>query len=273
MNCIICSSKMNFYFLKDFKQSSEFDKRFDLGKVEYFKCINCGFVMSKTHAEMEKKVWEKLNNDFHTFIENPNNKKNNNQPPYVHIALLLNILLKNNIIEEKILDFGAGFGTLHKILLKYQGIKILVFDEYVNDLNSDIQYLTRDTISSSTFNTVITSAVLEHITERNHIENINKLVKNSGALAIHTLICENVPNDPSWFYLLPVHTAFFTNKSMKILMEYWNYSCSLYSLDAKTWVLFKEKQDIERKVREINQEIQSDYLVYKNEFVDFWKTF
>jgi len=273
MNCIICSGKMNFYFIKNFNESTDFDKMFNLGKVEYFKCINCGFVSSKTHQEMDETAWQKLNHDFHTFIENPRNKKNNNQPPYVQIALLIKVLLQNNIIKKDILDFGAGMGTLSQILKKYLSIEISIYDDYIQKINKSISYLTKDKLAQVEFDSVLTSAVFEHITQRNHIDRINSLVNKTGTLVIHTLICENVPSDPSWFYLLPVHTAFYTNRSMRILMDDWNYKCSIYSIDAKSWVLFKKCNEIEEKIKMVNQEFQNDYLIFSKGFVDYWKTF
>ena len=65
--------------------------------------------------------------------------------------------------------------------------------------------------------------MFEHITCRNDLEKINKSVAEEGCLILHTVICERIPNDCDWFYLdPPVHCAFFTNKSMDILMQQWN---------------------------------------------------
>ena len=59
MMCIICNSVMNFFFSKQFQT-------FNLNNVEYWKCNNCGFTISKTHAEMTSKAWERLNLDYHS---------------------------------------------------------------------------------------------------------------------------------------------------------------------------------------------------------------
>ncbi|MES9862393.1 MAG: hypothetical protein ABW138_16300, partial [Candidatus Thiodiazotropha sp. 4PDIVS1] len=50
----------------------------------------------------------------------------------------------------------------------------------------------------------------------------------------------DIPRDPNWFYLLPVHTLFFTNKAMKILFNKWGFSCSLYAVDARLWLWFRQ---------------------------------
>jgi len=91
-------------------------------------------------------------------------------------------------------------------------------------------------------------------------------------MIIHTVICENIPKNPDWFYIEPpVHATFHTNKSMGILMEQWGYKASIYCLSAKSWVLFKESKGVEEKVCNINKELQTQYLVYKDGFVDYWK--
>jgi hypothetical protein len=61
---------------------------------------------------------------------------------------------------------------------------------------------------------------------------------------------------------------------MKILMEQLGYTSSLYCPTAKCWILFR-KDPVEKleKIKLINRELQKDYLLYKNSFVDYWKGF
>ncbi len=94
-------------------------------------------------------------------------------------------------------------------------------------------------------------------------------------MIMDTVICENVPNSRDWFYLEPpVHTTFHTNKSMNILMKQWGYKASIYCLSAKSWVLLKESsKETAEKVQQINKEFQTEYLIYKEGFVDYWKGF
>jgi hypothetical protein len=267
MNCIVCNSNTEYFFTKDFNKSSEFDKKFDLGEVEYWKCSNCGLVNSKTHSEMNFDKWTSINNQFHYFIENET-YLDSNQPPYLEMAMLIKILFENEIVFDDILDYGAGYGTLSNILNDYFNFELKIFDQYI--MKSDKRYTKLD--SSSVFGNVITSAVFEHLTERSHFDNIKNLINSKGAMFIHTLICENVPKNPNWFYLLPVHTTFFTNKSMDILMRQWDFSYSLYCPKAKTWVLLHEEPK-KSKIEAINQSIQSEFLILKEGFVDYWKTF
>ena len=54
----------------------------DIGTVNYYKCQSCGFVLSKTHSELDENKWADLNRMFHHYIENPQNERTFNQPPY-----------------------------------------------------------------------------------------------------------------------------------------------------------------------------------------------
>jgi hypothetical protein len=92
-------------------------------------------------------------------------------------------------------------------------------------------------------------------------------------LVVHTVVGERVPQDPSWFYLTPpVHTAFHTNRSMTVLMEQWGYTCSVYSLKAKSWILLRD--DVSRvlgQVDAINRRLKTTWFIAKAGFVDYWK--
>jgi hypothetical protein len=274
MKCFICNSSADYYFTKDFNCAAvTIDRMFNLGKVEYFQCPNCGFVFSKTHAEIDRTAWENLNKNYHSLGESPDYEKEHNPPPYLQQAAFLKISLLNTIIAENILDWGGGYGTLSGILEKYFNVHVKVYDKYMQSYDrSDVDYIQSDELLNQKFNTVINSAVFEHVTKREHLEEINNCVSEDGCLFIHTVICEKIPKDPEWFYLGAVHCAFHTNKSMNILMSQWGYKSSIYSPLAKGWILLRSENDaIEESVRKINQELQFNYLYYKKGFMDYWK--
>lgn len=247
----------------------------DIGEVQYYKCENCGFTISETHRNLEKSKFLKLNEIVHHYFES-DEKKQGNQPPYIEQAMMINVLLKNNIIDHDMLDFAGGYGTLSNTLKKYLDISLPVYEPYVHSSSiSSVNYINKKNLR--TYKTVITSALFEHIFKRDDFEEINSLVSKSedGKLIIHTVICETIPKDPNWFYIeAPVHTTFHTNKSMSILMQQWNYKASIYCLSAKSWILLKEpNQIIKEAVEKINKEFQTKYLIYKEGFVDYWKGF
>lgn len=250
---------MFYYFSKHFSE-------FNLGEVDYFKCINCGFVVSKTHFDMTSDEWEKLNYNFH--VEYNKSESGPNRPPYLEQSVMYNLLIKNNIIpENNILDWGAGEGELSVLLKKYFNISIKNYDKYINKAdNSDIP-----DIKSQKYNLVIVSSIFEHLRYRETFEEINDLVSENGALAIHTLVREEIPADPEWMYLLPVHCSFHTNKSMTVLLNNWGYKCSLYSPQAKTWILFKNNcEEIKLTLKKINEEIRTEFFFFSEKFLDYW---
>jgi len=270
MNCIICNSKSNFFLKK------EFDGVYKemIPSSEYYKCENCGFTYSKTIFDLNENNFSKLNIVFHQYVEDPTIEKKGNQPPYIEQATMLNVLNANNLISmNEALDFAGGLGALNKIMKKYiNSLSFFIYDPFMQDLNSS-EYLTKSKLKK--YSTVFNSAFFEHITSRKTLEEINDCVSETGVLIIHTVICENIPQDSNWFYINPVHCAFHTNKSMEILMEQWGYKWSLYCPSAKSWVLFKKEYNNEGIViDEINKMFQTKYIFYNPiGFVDYWKGF
>ena len=245
----------------------------EIGKVDYYKCRCCGFVLSKTHSELDESQWDNLNRQFHHYMENPDNEKKVNQPPYAEQAMMLSLLGRNDIIcIEDMLDYAAGYGTLSNILSRYHDVELPIFDPYVQSDNSR-RYIKEKELK--TYKTVISSAMFEHVLRREDLDRVNNIVDSDGCLIVHTVICENVPNDPNWFYLQPpVHTAFHTNKSMEILMGQWGYRSSIYCPKSKFWVLLRNNaENIEKEISRLNQDLQSSWFYCKNGFVDYWKGF
>ena len=273
MKCIICNSESHFYFSKKYTEPPFNDFMREIGEVNYFKCSNCGFVISETHSKLDDTKWQNLNYLFHHYLENSGFDKKINQPPYPEQAMMISFLGKNKIIEtEDMIDFAGGYGTLSNILDKYHDIKLPIFDPYVQSGKLE-RYIARTELR--TYKTVINSAMFEHVLSRKDLEQVNDMVDPEGCLIIHTVVCENVPKDPNWFYLAPpVHTAFHTNRSMEILMNQWNYSSSIYSPKGKCWVLLRGDIDsLEWKIKNINEELQTNWFFCKRGFVDYWKGF
>jgi hypothetical protein len=176
------------------------------------------------------------------------------------------------INTDRMLDYAAGYGCLSKLLAKYMDLQLPIYDPYVKDGGSG-EYV--ETSELRTYKTVINSAMFEHVLRREDLDQVDHLVDDDGSLVIHTVVCENIPNDPDWFYFRPpVHTAFHTNKSMEILMNQWNYRSSIYAPKSKCWVLLRQDVDrVEPKVRGLNEELQSEWFHCKQGFVDYWKGF
>ena len=96
MKCLICNKETKYFFSKKYTKKPLAYLMKDIGEVKYYKCNNCGFTLSKTHRELDNDRWEKLNFDFHHFLENrKNNQAQINQPPYLQQAMMIKILSDN----------------------------------------------------------------------------------------------------------------------------------------------------------------------------------
>lgn len=275
-NCIICNEPTAYYFSKTYAvyPGSPFSEPL---KVDYSKCGCCGFVLSETHASMPRTMWNSLNASWHHHTEDPDKPNLTNQPPYANQGMTLAILDKNGVVNlGEALDYAAGYATMAQFLRKYFGKSIHTYDRYVRNPDPAIRYVEESALGK--YKLVINSAMFEHVLNRAALDEVNALVADDGVLMVHTVICERVPPDPDWFYLTPiVHTAFHTNKSTAMLMEQWGYAASIYCPQAKSWFLFKQGHPLLGRlasaVDAINREIQTEYLIYKPSFVDYWKGF
>lgn len=243
MNCFICQTPMENHF------------------GDYRRCPHCGFVVNQYVVEMEQREWEQLNADFHKELEGGGLAIN--QPPYAEQAMMIKMLAVSDIIDAYItLDYAAGSGALSKILDRYYRIWAEVFDKCF-----------APRMITHKYDFVVNSAMFEHVRSRQDLDDVRACVSPDGALLVHTVVVENVPTDPNWFYFIsPVHCAFHTNKSMAILMEQWGYKSSIYSPKAKSWILLKrEASEYARAVSQLNNELQTEWFILKDNFVDYWK--
>lgn len=263
MVCIICKNPMVYYFSKPFTE-------FGLKNAVYYRCPNCGFGASKTHFDMVAEVWETLNLEVHNHYSTIDFDTKNRPPPYLEQAVMLHVLKEHDLIsEENWLDWGSGKGKLAHILDQWFSQKVSCYDRYIKPGINPLQ----DGIKpGSKYDVVINSAVFEHVTSRANLDEINNCVSENGVLAVHTLVREDIPEDKDWFYLLPVHCAFHTNRSMDILLNDWGYKSSVYCPNAKMWVFFRvEAEKLGPSVQAINKIAGFEYLFIKSGFMDYWK--
>ena len=239
-HCLICQTPTRPYFAKTYTEQPAATMMADIGPVEYDRCPNCGFVLSRTHAGLRPDQWARLNRDWHHWLEDLSRKTTITQPPYEYQAVFLASLAARGIIDPASwLDYAAGYGTLSTILRDGGGLGLdmPIYDPYVL-ADSHTKYI--QSADLTTYQTVINSAMFEHVRTRADLDRVNDLVAPGGCLAIHTVVSKTVPRDPDWGYLAPpVHCAFHTADSMRLLMEQWGYVSSIYNRPAKMWVLFK----------------------------------
>lgn len=244
-------------------------------RVDYLKCNYCNFVVSKTHLEMPQDTWEDLNVQYHS-----NYQKNNRNvdDPRWHERLHNQAEAIARFYREKMLprnkpliDYGCGFGQLAD-RLNQLGVRVHKYDRYVH--GRGVHYLSESHLRKHKYGVVITTSVFEHVRSRESLDEMVKLVSPAGVLAVHTLVKETVPCSSSWFYLLPVHCAFFTNKSMQILFDEWGFSSSIYHVKSRMWFWFKKNfagMDVFVEEENAKSRDREDLYFFKRGFVDYWR--
>lgn len=263
MKCMVCSRGMDYFFNKRFDSDS-------LGEVEYYRCAECGFSASKTHLEMPNADWVRLNTGWHDAnnlrADNPWNRSQR----HFNQALMIYLLHRHGVIPDgEWLDYASGQGGLSRQLHSHFGLVLRSFDNFVQPQSFPLK---ESDLADRGYALVTNTAMFEHARDRQTLDKIESYVGEHGCFGIHTLVREEIPADPDWMYLLPVHCAFFTNESMRVLMQQWGYSCSVYNEHAKMWIWFKtEPKLVAKRIAELNQSMGWEYLHFKSGFVDFWR--
>ena len=266
MKCFVCGGEMKNFLEKDFGMEN-------LGKCEYVRCEDCGLVISKTHYEMSPENWSKLNFECHDKYFHGKVNLEEIDPRWIsRLEAQANIffeLIKLGIFKSdwRTIDYGAGSGILaDKINSKLQSNWLKKFDAYMAE---DDSYLSAEEIKPESFDFLTTSSVFEHLLGKSDVEKIINLVKPDGVMALHTLICDEVPQDKNWFYFYPVHCTFWTNKAMTEIYKNSNFKGCAYNVESGMWFMFKKISDFQKLKSEIKN-FTGTWQIDEN-FVDYWK--
>ena len=257
---------MRFYFSKKFALP-------ELASADYWRCEGCGFVLSRTHLEMSAAEWERLNHAAHALYQGTGSDPGDPRwrSRLEAQARVLDDAAAIGLIQSggPWLDYACGDGKLAGLLRERHGRELHKYDRY---MPGDGTYLRQDELAAGGFDLVVTTSVFEHLARREQFDAIHALVAPQGALATHTLVCEAVPEDADWFYLVPAHCAFHTNRSMALLFGQWGYTCSVYSVEAQLWLWFRgDANAIERIASHANERTGRPHYEFKPGFMDFWK--
>ncbi len=252
MNCFVCNGTMRPFMEKSFGLEH-------LDACEYVRCEDCGLVIAKTLYDMPHEQWEALNRECHAAYQNTDALAvdPNWLPRLKAQAAVLNDLILLGVIAEsaRAVDYGAGDGKLAGMCTPW----LLKYDEYMARPGEG--YLTE--LEPASFGFVITCSVFEHLLGAGDVEKIFALLKDDGIAAIHTLVCEEVPRDPNWFYLQPVHATFWTNAAMKKIFKQYGFNSCAYHVEARLWLLFKDAEKISR--------LKNSAWIIAEDFIDYWK--
>jgi hypothetical protein len=242
-----------------------FSKRFDsygLTSVDYWRCSNCGFVISGTHADMSQTEWEDLNRSCHQSYQGSD--CNPGDPRWLSRlssqARVIDDCVQVGLLRSDVdwVDYACGDGKLSELVAQ-SGHHLQKYDKYMAHHDG---YLSDAELAAGSFGFVITTSVFEHLTKRQEFDAIASLVSDTGVMGVHTLVREAIPQDPTWFYLQPPHCAFHTNRSMEHLFRQWGYSSSIYHVESRLWLWFKT---------DVRDRVDQSKYVYKKGFVDYWK--
>lgn len=267
INCLVCGSGMRHYFTKTFKTPW-------LDDVHYSECPECGFVASRTHFQLPAAEWSRLNEEYHGSYQGTDSAMDD--PRWLERlnrqTVVIADMKESGLIPQKRpwVDYGCGDGKLPDFLKNRHGVTLLKYDRYMKSPG----YLPDSDMKPGAFDFVIHTSVLEHMRDRATMDEIAGLVSETGVLGIHTLVMERIPLDPSWFYLLPVHCAFYSNESMSRLFKAWGFTSSIYHVEARLWLFFRgDPAEVEAQVARANARPgKEDFrYLFKRGFMDYWK--
>ncbi len=263
LSCYVCGGRCSPHFRKQFKYP-------ELDLVHYVKCDGCKMVYSAEHLAMPEERWQRLNRYYHGGYQG--SASNVDDPRWqkrLHIqAELVADLAGCDAIGagRPWLDFGCGDGKLAQAI-EAKGHSVGRWDRFMGGGRPG--YLQEDALRPASFDLVINTSMFEHVRELGTLDDLAGLVSPTGVLAVHTLVCEDVPADPDWFYLLPVHCAFFTNRAMELLFRRWQVVSSLYHVEGRMWFYFR--RPLSALPPPVHTWIAAGRFHAKDGFMDYWK--
>lgn len=276
MKCFICREGiLSDYFVKTYSARLG-------GQHSLLKCNYCGIVINSTMYHMDEKKWCMINNEIHSIYQGTN--EGLNDPKWIYRinaqAKMLAEMFQHGIfsLNDKAIDYGCGDGKLSDLVYNKYYVNIddtakrtcLIgkYDKYMNK-SEDVAFYTDNEVKKHTFDIAICCSVLEHLIGREQIDAFFDLLNDGGTACIHTLICENVPCDPEWFYIkYPVHCTLWTNRAMTELYKQKNFRGCAYYIKGQMWFFFKNKDKYEATKSLYSN---TNQLVFSDDFIDYWK--
>lgn len=266
MKCFVCGAEMEPFLEKDFHMET-------LGTCEYVRCVDCGLVVSRTHYEMDTEAWQKLNYECHSFYQGTDS--NDVDPNWISRLKAQSDMLSGLFLEKivsdrcRCLDYGCGDGKLVDMINGTVGKSIFKkYDEFMGVEKAG--YLQKEEIEGSKFDLLVTGSVFEHLIGRPDVDKVFNLLSDDGTFGLHTMVCDEVPNDSQWFYFLPVHCTFYTNESMRRIFVQYGFKGCAYHVESRMWLFFRNAKQYERLASCMN-EIPGKWQT-SDAFVDYWKS-
>lgn len=277
MKCFVCNSNMKEYFHKKMMLREGEDH-------EFVCCEKCGLVIDRTAYELDpaKRIDDicSIHSSYQGMDENPYD------PAWIGRIEKQATLFAELFIEDifctdmKVVDYGCGDGKLSKYFdMKYAKLsedkepvkdapQILKYDKYMKP-EGDMSYLDDDHMIPGKFDVVVSCSMMEHFFGKKEVDEIFNLVSETGTFCMHTLICEEVPQDPDWFYLIVDHVTIWTNRAMALLYRQYRFVGCAYNLEARMWFFFRNREQF-YKLKKRKNAIDGTWI-FSDDFVDYWK--
>lgn len=261
MYCFVCGKEMTGYFIKNWGRGMTGD---------FVRCPDCGMVINKTMYEMPVREWIQKNEELHSEYQGTNEMKND--PKWLdRINMQGEVILQLYDLDifsvtGNCIDYGCGDGKLAAYVNRKQQL-VLKYDKYMGQGKDG--YLKDEEVKPGRFDVVICCSVLEHLIGKTEVDKVFGLIADKGVLCLHTLVCEEVPKDPDWFYLLTVHCTLWTNRAMEILYRNNKFTGCAYNLEAQMWFMFRDRGQFQ-KLQDAKHRLKGTWF-FSDNFVDYWK--
>lgn len=279
MRCFMCDAEMEKYF----------DKELMFGggqRHEYIRCLKCGLVIDKTSYETDIALLVDDIKYGHAICQG----KDEN-PPFdprwierlEFQAETLAWMFCQDIFPEdaKAVDYGCGDGKLSDMFQRKYSVlaecgnsnekprpAIMKYDKFMKP-EGDESYLSDADMKLHSFDIVVSCSVFEHLFGRKDVGEVLDLLNGTGTFCLHVLICEEVPQDPDWFYLLPDHVTLWTNKAMSILYREYGFCGCAYNVEARMWFFFRDRARFE--MLQGRHDSMNGTWLFSDGFLDYWK--
>jgi glycosyltransferase involved in cell wall biosynthesis len=199
MKCKICETES-----KHFESALVLNKY----KVNYFQCVNCGFVQTEDPYWLQEAYTSAIaKSDYGILARN-----------IVFARLTAKTIVHGFNVSGKFVDYGSGYGLLVR-LMRDLGFNFYAYDKYCENIFAE-GFDCLDA-ADNTYELVTAFEVLEHFV--NPIQDIQNLLSLSKNILFSTeLLPSNNPTPSQWHYYALTegqHVSIYTKKSLEILSE------------------------------------------------------
>jgi len=198
--------------------------------VQYFKCINCGFIQT------EEPYWlEEAYSSAIALLDIGVVSRN-----LEFSSLSENLIINHFNPHAKFIDYGGGYGLFVR-LMRDKGFDFYRQDSFCENIFAEYFDCT-DLAENTEFELLTTFEVFEHL-KKPHSD-IKKMFGYSNSILFSTVLVpsEAISSPDDWWYFVPEtgqHIAFYTLASLGVIAQ--KNNCYLYSNKKNLHLLSQKK--------------------------------